>query len=254
MIKFLIYDGSFDGFLSVVFKVYDERLSKIRILREAQYDHAHTLFDEKEVVQTNVTHAKRVWKTLKQKCSHHGLRLIYKAYLSEIAGSEESMLIFIQKQLKASSPISQNYSDPDILRLSKVVKMVDREKHRLDAFVRFRQTKEGVYFAVISPDFNVLPLNISHFKHRYADQKWIIYDLKRKYGIYYDLVRVEIITFKFDPGALSPNVGYAEEEMQFEALWKNYFKSTNITSRKNTRLHHQHVPKRYWKYLIEKRP
>jgi probable DNA metabolism protein len=47
---------------------------------------------------------------------------------------------------------------------------------------------------------------------------------------------------------------FADEEFQFQELWQNYFESTNITERKNIKLHVRHVPKRYWKYLSEKQP
>ena len=150
-----------------------------------------------------------------------------------------------------------NYADKDVLEISKIVKMVRREKHRMDAFVRFRETKEGLYFATIEPDFNVLPLNATHFKNRYADQKWLIYDLKRKYGLFYDLHTVE--TVQLDLAAdvhleSKSNLFFSEKEQQFEVLWQNYFKSTNIKGRKNMKLHLQHVPRRYWKYLSEKQP
>ncbi|MGY0039832.1 DUF4130 domain-containing protein [Pedobacter sp. NJ-S-72] len=46
----------------------------------------------------------------------------------------------------------------------------------------------------------------------------------------------------------------SEKEGFYAVLWKDYFKSTNIAARKNTKLHIQHVPKRYWKYLTEKQP
>ena len=48
------------------------------------------------------------------------------------------------------------------------------------------------------PDFNVLPLIRKHFLKRYADQQWIIYDLKRDYGLYYNLHKVDIVNFQFD--------------------------------------------------------
>ncbi len=135
--------------------------------------------------------------------------------------------------------------------------MVRREKHRMDAFVRFKQTKEGVYFATIEPDFNVLPLNISHFKNRYADQEWIIYDLKRNYGVHYNLKDVNFIEVSFNKDSLKEtkqSLFFSENELAFQELWKNYFKSTNIPSRKNMKLHIRHIPKRYWKYLSEKQP
>jgi probable DNA metabolism protein len=57
----------------------------------------------------------------------------------------------------------------------------------MTAFVRFEKMQDGVFFAKIDPDFNVLPLIRKHFKDRYQDQKWMIYDLRRNYGILYDL-------------------------------------------------------------------
>ena len=39
------------------------------------------------------------------------------------------------------------------------------------------------------------------------------------------------------------------KEKEFQQLWKTYFKSTNIESRQNLKLHLKHVLKRYWKYL-----
>ena len=125
----------------------------------------------------------------------------------------------------------------------------------MEAFVRFRLTKDGIYFAAIEPDFNVLPLIRTHFKNRYADQKWIIYDLKRNYGVAYDLSAVAYITLDLAPEigiSGAPEAYFHTSEISFQELWKQYFTSTNIKGRANQKLHVQHLPKRYWKYLTEK--
>ena len=44
----------------------------------------------------------------------------------------------------------------------------------------------------------------------------------------------------------------AEDEKLFQELWKGYFKSMTIKERINPKLHRQHMPKRFWKYLTEK--
>ncbi len=116
-------------------------------------------------------------------------------------------------------------------------------------------TEDEIYFAHIAPDFNVLPIILPHFESRNADQKWIIYDLKRKYGLFYDLHSTQHISLDFSEkltnGILDASV-YEASEKDFQVLWKKYFKSVNLDSRKNIKLHIQHVPKRYWKYLSEK--
>jgi probable DNA metabolism protein len=102
-----------------------------------------------------------------------------------------------------------------------------------------------------------LPLIVRHFKSRYADQRWLIYDLQRQYGIYYNLEEVTEVTLSFTeenrPGNIAAENLDADETI-YQQLWQQYFKSVNIAARKNTRLHIQHMPKRYWKHLVEKQP
>ena len=111
-----------------------------------------------------------------------------------------------------------------------------------------------MYFAKIEPDFNVLPLIRKHFKERYADQKWMIFDLKRHYGIFYDLKEVHFFTP--DSSQLqnfrNSEQFHHEEEKKYQTLWQRYFVKTGIPERKNMKLNIQWVPKRYWKYLTEK--
>ena len=128
----------------------------------------------------------------------------------------------------------------------------------MEAFIRFQRTKDDLYFATIAPDFNVLPLIASHFKDRYADQNWLIFDNRRRYGIHYDsatlkLVEVLVDLQKDTSGEFLSQSVCHEEEVEYQKLWKEYFDSVNIASRKNTKLHIRHVPARYWRYLTEKR-
>ena len=148
----------------------------------------------------------------------------------------------------------KNFGNDDVLAISQIATKVEREKHRMEAFIRFQHTADGMFYCGIDPDFNVLPLIAKHFKDRYADQQWIIYDLKRRYGLFYDLLSVEEITIETNAKNLKqPAIQQLSgTEELYANLWKDYFKSTNIESRKNTKLHVQHVPKRYWKYLTEK--
>lgn len=249
----LIYDGSFDGFLTCVFQVYDLKMKQVTIQKDS--DVQASLFGLHNEVITDPEKADRVWKGIGKKTSNSGRLRIYYGFLSEKKGGENLLLGYIQYALHSTVPIDSDFSNPEVLGLSKIAKSVGREKHRMEAFVRFRLTKDGLYFATIAPDFDVLPLISKHFKSRYADQKWVIYDLRRNYGLYYDMEKVDIINLSlpedFDASKTSSDY-FAVEEMEFQTLWQDYFESTNIPSRKNIKLHVRHVPKRYWKYLSEK--
>ena len=180
--------------------------------------------------------------------------MLYHAFLSEIEYSDQLILEFCIAIFQGKA-IEFDVAHLITSQLLKIKKKVSRERHRMTAFVRFRLTKDQIYFASIEPDFNVLPLLSSHFKKRYADQEWLIYDVKRHYGIYYNLKEVSVVDFEFhnqlDIFKTSTDF-FALEEIEFQTLWQSYFKSVSIASRKNLKLHTQHVPKRYWKYLSEK--
>ena len=251
-----IYDGSFEGFLTTVFEVYEKRVDNASI--STQENHKATFFDISEVVITDGDKSDRVWKKLIQISNSQTISTIYRAFLSEKPKIEDDLLYLIRKIFSSKVPkeIVKDFSDSIILKIAKVVKMVNREKHRMDAFVRFKLTLDGIYTAMIEPDFNVLPLNSIHFKNRYADQKWLIYDIKRNYGIFYDLIEIQTVEIEFFNNIAIDNLSkqyLCEDEEAFQVLWQQYFNSTNIASRKNLSLHIKHVPKRYWKYLVEKR-
>ncbi|MDT7830370.1 TIGR03915 family putative DNA repair protein [Pricia sp. S334] len=250
--KTLIYDGSFNGFLTAIFVAFEERaqIADIQKNRSGQ----NGLFSETETVFTNIEKAKRVWNGI-QKKNHNAVKKIYFAYLSETRGVELLLYRYIRK-LFANFSTYSDFSDGIVLKISQLAKSVGREKHRMEAFVRFQLTQDEIYFANIEPDFDVLPLISKHFRSRYADQQWLIYDVKRDYGIFYDLERVEIVSLDLNEiysNSIHQSDRLLVDEHNYQDLWNNYFKSTTIRSRINRKLHTQHVPKRYWKYLSEKR-
>ena len=249
----LVYDGSFEGILTAVFETYEYKWPEVHIRKEGA--NVPPLFAEIRTVATDEEKAKRVWQKLIALFGASGVRTIWKSWLSELETIEDTILGVIRYGLQLNQNVLSDFGNLHVLQLQQIVKSVGREKHRMEAFVRFQLTKEDLYFSVIEPDFNVLPLILSHFRDRYADQRWFIFDSRRSYGIYYDLEKAEFVDFV--PNSLiSPNgvskEAFGDGEDLFQKLWNDYFKSTNIAGRKNTKLHVQHVPKRYWKYLVEK--
>jgi probable DNA metabolism protein len=248
----LIYDGTFEGMLTAVFEIYERRLTHVKLIKGEFYSSA--LFEDLVQVITNETQAGRVLKGLKQKLSPNGLQRLYIAHLAEIEGDDDNILSYIRYVFDSVYNIEEDYGNKYVLRISEIVQMMRRERHRMEAFIRFQKLKDETFYAAIQPDFNVLPMLIKHFRNRYADQKWMIYDLKRSYGLYYDLHDTQFISLDFSAIKTPANViaAYTEDEGIYQHLWKNYFHSVNIPSRKNTKLHVRHIPKRYWKHLTEK--
>lgn len=252
--QLLLYDGTFTGFLTVIFECYAHKLEPLNICREDNFQ--DNLFVDRIKVESDETKATRVWQGLRKKLHPKNPDLPYKAFLSEEEAIEMRLYRFMKRVFDSPKRIDTDYGDPDVLALKKLERKVMQESMRVLEFLRFQQTKDDIYFAPIEPQFDVLPFTIKHFKERFADQKWLIYDLKRDYGYYYNLKKVDEIvlaekTFSTVNGKLRENQ-LEEDEMFYQTLWQNYFKHINIKERKNAKLQRQHMPHRYWKFLPEK--
>ena len=89
-----------------------------------------------------------------------------------------------------------------------------------------------------------------HFVARYPAQDWAIVDTHRRYALVYD-ADARATHFASAAAVLTP---HTDDEAAFQKMWQTYFHAVNIPERANPRLHLQHVPRRYWRYLTEKQP
>lgn len=248
------YDKTFDGLLTVVFDAYFRKTFPDVLLRDGEP--LPLFYDDAVTVVTDEKKSGRVWKGLQKKLSSSALTMLTCSWLSEFPEVDLLLFKYIRKAIDTPTSIELNFGDPVVLDLARVFKIVSWEKTRIIQFTRFQKAADGTFFAPFEPMYNALPLTVQHFKDRFADQKWMVYDLKRQYGYYYDLKEVTEVTFESKEAHLITGMLdeciMAKDEKLFQKLWKTYFKSISITERVNPRLHKQHMPVRYWKYLTEK--
>jgi probable DNA metabolism protein len=250
------YDGSFEGLLTVLFRIYDRRSAPNSIQPEDLAQGG--LFAQAVAIETDEALSTRTWEGLLRFMPEPARARLYHVFLSEDPERELLIFRYADMALRAGRDISENYADATVRRCQRLAQQMFREKHRMEAFVRFEKSQDGLFHSTIEPDFDVLPLIASHFTKRYADQRWLIFDKKRRYGLYYDLTRTDIVEFETAGtptrrGEVSATV-LDEREPLFKILWQAYFDHVNIPERKNLKLHQRHIPRRYWKYLSEKQP
>ena len=254
------FDHTLDGLLTAVFDAY--ALHQMPDSLSVEGDILPMFCNEVHQVRTAEDKARRVWAGLEKRLSREALRLITVAWLSEEKELSTPLFHYIYKVFlrKEGAPsIERNFSDPDVLFVTNTGRRVMHEQLRMKQFIRFQKTKDGTYLGVVSPDHNVLPLIISHFRDRFGDQPWLIYDARRRYGFYYDRQQVVRITFEdeealpfdLDTGRLSSEV-LSQDDQLFQNLWRTYFKAICIRERMNPRKQLSDMPRRYWKYMTEK--
>ncbi|MEX0316119.1 MAG: TIGR03915 family putative DNA repair protein [Allomuricauda sp.] len=245
----LIYDGTFNGFLTTIFVAFEEKINIADIQRNGQ--HQNGLFSEVKTIFTHIEKAKRVWNGL-QDISHNAITNIYFAYLSEVEGIELTLYSYIQKLLESKTGKFLNYSDGIVQRVNQLATSVRREKQYIEKRISFQLTKDNVCFANIEPSFDILPLISKHFRMSRPNQDWLIYDMKRKYGIYCNQGHVELVSLNLKEinfGKIHKSDAFLNDEYDYQTLWNDYIKNSKVKSLINGKLLSKRVYKRNTKYI-----
>ncbi len=249
------FDGSFDGFLTVVFRAFDgKRMPEAIVSRAAQ---AQLPLGEMVHVETCNDQAARVRAGIAERSDEKNLRLFHVAFLAESPDTNMLLWRYLQKLFRDNrGAYYRNMLDEEVYALIQTARKVRREAHRFQGFVRFQRTRDEMYVAAIDPDHDVVKLLSAHFRSRFSDRHWLIYDTGRNYGIYYDLesvreVRMDTPAFDLDTGYIQKQARSMDEDY-YRTLWQHYYDAINIAERKNHRQMRGSMPRRYWKYLPER--
>lgn len=247
---YYFYDGTFLGFLSLIFELFLTKKFDVIIFKKTE----NPIF-EGYLVETSLENAQKVYDKLIKSLGKDGFEKIYDCFLSEEKGIELHLLNYIKLSLNFGKAIN-NYYLPETKKVEDLCKRVNHEAHKFKGLLRFRRLSDGTYFAIINPDFNVLPLIKDHFTDRFSDQNFVIFDEKREMALLFDsfskISKIRTIKdFDLRLKDYKNTVLLHEEELEYTKLWKGYFNSICIEERKNVFLQKSHMPKKYWENLTE---
>ena len=241
------YDSTFNGFLSVVFEIYRQHLD-VGEIHPDRSDSPCNLFMQPFRIETSEESAQRLKRAISNQASPEILSTLDAAFRSEEDGIEMKILAYLRKMFLGTDPTyAKNPTSDEMLPIFMTARSVRREVGGMLGMVRFNRMPDGTYFSEIEPKYDILELLIGHFRGRFANERWVIYDSKRGFGVYYD---------GKNPVEMSiPNirqVSAMNSSDNFVQLWQDYYKSIAIKERENLKLMKQCLPVRYWKHLPER--
>ncbi|MGA9539194.1 MAG: putative DNA modification/repair radical SAM protein [Desulfobacterales bacterium] len=245
-----VTDGTFEGLLTAIFDAYTAERPPEAV--ESSGSDQLGLFTRRITIPNDPTKSERVWKGLKTHLGPNRRRELFDAYLSGSPGVETMIYRFVRDAIPGRSALRSEADLTSHIQIEKLCQKVRREAHRMKGFIRFQQTGEDRYLALVAPRYDVLPLIRRHFESRFADQWWIIYDTVRNYGLCYD--RHKTCEMRLDVTDLkAPANDHDDDEKLCQTLWQRYYAAINISLRNNPKLHLRQLPRRFWRYLPEKR-
>ena len=236
------YDGSFAGFLTCVYEAYVNREAPIDFRPDACP--LCSLYPERTVV-THQSHAKRVFRSFKEKFGGPGQNMVSRGFLTCLEDKELWLWRFIQLGYEQGPSVTKHLADPTVDRVRRAVQHLNNEAHLLTGFVRFSDVG-GVLAGEITPKNRVLPLLRPHFCGRLSTESFILYDHTHREALFAQPGRWAILPV--DDFHLGPPSG---EERAFREMWRAFYKTVSIEGRYNPKCRQTHMPKRYWGNMTE---
>lgn len=243
-----LYDGSFDGLLTIVFNCYTSKSIPRDIVIESEY--ITNLLEQASFIDTDEIKAKRIWNGIYKSICYTALYDCYHAFLSCQKGKEIIILKYLLHGFQVGSKIINQLSIDYVMEITKLRKNVLGEAHRLKGLTRLSEVEENLWYAPIHPDNNVIEL-VGHFlMNRFPTQNLILHDKNRNLAFLYNSNNRKNYEIIEVPDKFTVDT-FSKEEIQFQKLWKTFFKTIAIKERTNSRLQMQYMPKKYWMDLVE---
>lgn len=240
----LLFDGTIEGFLCIVYAVYYEKISPISIQIEG-FEQL-SLDDVPRYIETNEGKAKRVYNAVREKISVEASDYIFNAFHASDNERFFAILSYIRLGFSVGHMVD-SYLHKDFVRhVHKLAKNVGREAHLLYGFCRFAETKQGVFYCTVTPKNDVIQMLAVHFSQRLMNQIWVIHDKTRNKAAIYDGNTYVITKVPRDA-----TISYADGETETQELWVTFFNTLAINERKNTKLQKQLLPLHFRQNITE---
>ncbi|MCT7531100.1 TIGR03915 family putative DNA repair protein [Aliarcobacter cryaerophilus] len=238
----LVYDGSFEGFLSLVYEVYYKKLKPTKIYKTLPNE---ILFEEILEINSSKESGIKVLNAIKTKFPKEILEKILNIFMCDSKEFEMALLDYIIIGFKDSKQL-YNINNSCVFYLNNLEKELFRVTHKLTGFIRFEELEDKTLYAKIESKFNVVYFLGRHFLKRFNNQNFIIHDINRKLAF----VKMQN-DFSVQEVAFFDEPNYSPNEEKFQKLWKSFFSGVTINERTNLKLQTQMVPLLYRTYMSE---
>lgn len=240
--NYYLTDKTTNGFYTAVCEAYRDPLAYITSDETLQ----PSLLDTVRNVQTKEETANRV----KARITEWDPSVTGDIFLLlRYEGNDREQIAFgyLKTLIREKRPVRTMFSDKDAEKAISAMHKITLETHRLTGFLRFTENEDGILYAPISPDHDILDLLMPHFEKRMGSTPFLIQDTKRgKIGIWNGTCHT------FAKIAISPSFVPSQNQDEWETLWKSYYRHVNIALRLHEKQMKAYMPVRYWTYLPEK--
>ena len=247
-----VCEDSLDGILTGIYDAWDSRLGHGNVRLELYQEDTLELFCQYRPVEPDGDKAEKVFRTLRQRLGEEAVEHFCQAAACQDSRKADALyrMVVLGLSLKRGSQVIDCLTYDPVATVMELSQKTWHEAHKLMGFVRFTELLNGVLYAKVRPDNQVLPFLAPYFADRLRHENWLIHDVGR------GLVAIHrgdvgwILTE--DKNLIEDQLlQVSEKEQQIRDLWKTFHKSIAVEARVNPKLQRQLLAMRYRPYMLE---
>ena len=238
-----LYNGSFISLLNLIKILFQKKIIPQNIKDE---DYQSTLLEETFMIKNRED--EKVIAEINKYFSSRILKTIYYLYLTNYEDKELLIYYFLLYARQYKNKIYYMRNLKIVTKTLKLEQYVSRENHKFKGILRFKELGNGILYAEMNPENNIIFLLVKHFQRRLKEEAFIIKDVRRGILGVYDKKEAYFVDSR---DFVMKEINYSSKEEQIQEMWKDFYKTIGIKERKNDRCRRNFMPKKYWKYIIE---
>lgn len=238
-----IYDGSFEGLLCTLSRLFEsgERPASISCRGDEL-----PLFGATATIATDAEQAERFFNRIREQLSPRIAQLVARVGMADRAQVDMALFEFLELAFSRGPEIVSYHAHPVVRVITDLAASVGAEIHRLKGLLRFRETQDGWLWGPMAPEHNICIPVAHHFRKRLPSERWMVHDVARQIAVIW-----EGGDWTLKEHVSSEAIFLSDREREMHDLWRTFFRQIAIAERRNPRRQAQHMPRRYWPYLIE---
>lgn len=250
--KYIICEDSLEGIFTAIYDAYALREEHEHIHVQVGEEDNYRLFAEYLYSRPNSVKTNKVVRTLRSRLGEDVYLTICRAAASRFPDKGEAVYRTVVEGITAGSGrrTMENLRNPHVVRTFELARRTANEEHHEIEFLRFQELEQGILYAKIGPENNVLSFIMPHFADRLAPENFMIHDEKRGlFGVHPAKEEWYMVSGVND--FLHDSLRWSQRELKYQELFALFHKTIAIQERNNSSLQQQMLPLRFRDYMVE---
>lgn len=255
--KYIICEDSLEGIFTAVYDAYALREGHEHLHVQVGEEDNYRLFAEYLYSQPDSGKTDKVVRTLKRCLGDEVYGTICRAAASYDRTKGDAVYHTIVDGITGSNGTGgngrrtmENLRNPYVLKTFELARRTANEVHHEVEFIRFKELQQGILYAKIGPENNVVPFLMPHFEDRLSIESFMIHDEKRDlFGVH--PAKKEWYLVSGVEGFEEKSLPCSDKELAYQELFTLFHKTIAIAERRNRRLQQQMLPLRFQEYMVE---